>query len=200
MKTTITPSRRGCLVKLNDETRRSIEALGALAEELVQGQDVALWVSASDVGFLKMVRRGAEVLRHFGVHAIVELIDADAHRALVTCHLLSLRASELPARARRTLRQALVILAKCCSVRIEPHMLPPFQRLPADLKGTSRLAQLYQSILGDESVSLLALLRLCKRLEHALAPEFVPLTCKLRKMTGGLERALEKTRFIAEPR
>jgi transposase InsO family protein len=55
MISTIVASKRGFLVKLNDGTRLSIEALGSRAEKLLQGQDVALWASASDVGFLRTV-------------------------------------------------------------------------------------------------------------------------------------------------
>jgi hypothetical protein len=194
MITTIVTSKRGFLVKLNDGTRLSIEALGSRAEELLQGQDIFLWATASDAGFLRMLTQGAKVLRHFGLYGIIELTDADSHRAFVTCRLLSLRTLEFP--GRRTLRRALVILAKCSLVQIKPHLLPPFRMLPAKVKKSSRLNQPYRSMLRYQEVSLWDLLRLRKRLEQELSPEFVPLTCELRKITEGLDNALGCTRTM----
>jgi hypothetical protein len=195
MLTTVIPSKRGGrLLKLNDETRRRIETLGSSAEELLQGQDVALWERAADAGFLIMINQGAKILRHLEIYANIELADADAQKAFVTCRLLSMRACEFPPRDRRTLRQALIILAKCCSFQIRPQLLPTFRKLPAAIKGNSRTARAYRSFLRKEDVSLLDLLRLRRWLERVPSPEFVPLNCALREMTEGLEKALEGTR------
>ncbi len=184
----------GCLLKMDDDIRIELEALGSRALQMIQQQDPLLWSHAADTGLLKIIRQGACVMRSIGVHTIIPLTDANAHSAFVSCCVLALRFDDLPGRDRRTLRRALVTLAECCTVQIDKALVPPFSLLPKATRAAPRLAKTYRKLLNHEPISLADLLRLLKRLEKTLSPELVPLICDLRTVTEGLRAALQQTR------
>ena len=196
MKIVIRHSHRGagCFVKTDEATRILLENLGLRALKMMQEQDPLLWANASDTGFLKVIKRGAYILRCIGVHALIPLTDANAHRAFVTCCLLALRIENLPKQDRRNVRLALLILAECCTVQIDRAIVPPLMWLPKKVRTASRPVLTYRKLLNHEPASLADLLRLLTKLENALTPSFVILGCELRKMTEGLRTALERTR------
>jgi hypothetical protein len=114
-----------------------LEALGSEALEIIRNQDPLLWAHASDTGFLKIIKQGACILRYIGVHTIIPLTDASAHRAFVTCCLLALRIEHLSTEDRRTVRVDLLMLAECCTVQINRAIVPPFPWVPKKVKKAS---------------------------------------------------------------
>jgi hypothetical protein len=184
----------GSLLQMDDPTRLRLEMLGVKALSILEDQDPFLWAHAADTGFLALIKRGARVLRDLGVYTMIELSNGCAHHAFITCSLLALRIEDLRLEEKRTLREALLILSECCTVHVNPVIVPPFEGAPKKVKSASRLTHAYRMMINKKPVSLADLLRMLQALEYGLSPAFVPLICDLRTTTEGLRKALEQTK------
>ena len=184
----------GCLLTMDDAARLRFEILGSKALGILEKQDPLLWAHAADTGFLKLIKRGAGVLQDFGAYTVIGLEDGHAHQAFITCCLLALRVEDLRLRDTRTLREALCVLSECCTVQVNPVIVPPLGTAPRKVKDMPRMTKAYERMVDNKPVSLADLLRLLKILEASLSPTFVPLACDLRIVTEGLRKALEQTK------
>ena len=191
MKTLIIPTPSGYRIQMADRRRRQVEALGALASEVLQAQDSHLWARAADAEFLPMVRHGAKVLRTIGLHAILDLTETEAHLSFMACRFLALQAELLSARECRSLQQLLLVLARCCRVDVGPVRLPEIQELPLRVGGSSRVMDVYVDLRRNHPISLAdaAMLRLALR---DWPEEFEALRQQLDEVTTGLCTALQQ--------